>query len=372
MSTAEQGMTYKDAGVDYDAMDPAKRDAQRMAAMTAENAKRMGIEPLEWTRGESVYLFRDGSNTYGHLEEGLGNKNVPAGAMRQATTLDQYLWNISQCAVGMIVNDGATLAVSPISCAMHLAAGHSDWFKDEKRYQALFYGWKRACDMAGCIWGAGEMPTLKYNVMKDGTVISGSMVGKVLYRHLDPKSIRDGDAIAFLTSSGIHANGVSLAIEIASKLPKGYLTEMDSGRSFGDALLEPTHIYCRFVEDCMAAGIDLHYGVNITGHGWLKLMRAKRNFAYIIETMPELPEVLAFMQQHGPVTDREAFKTLNMGAGFALYLPQDEVAKLADVAKEGKYPFKVVNAGFIEASDKKKVIIEPKGIEYGAEELNIR
>ena len=68
-------------------------------------------------------------------------------------------------------------------------------------------------------------------------------------------------------------------------------------------------------------GVDIHYAVNITGHGWRKLMRAPAPFAYVIDRLPAPHPVFEFIQAHGDIDDAEAFGNFNMGAGFAIYVP---------------------------------------------------
>ncbi len=366
-------MTYAGTGVDYGAMDPFKLAAQRLAVLTAANADRLGITALEETRGESVYLFKDNGRIYGHVEEGLGTKNLVADAMYKLTEVAQYYSDISQDAVAMIVNDMVTLGIQPLACAMHLAVGDSGWFKDERRSECLLYGWKNACDMAGCLWSVGETPTLKGVVVPGTFVLSGSAIGrrKFLQRlAIGPSAVRKGDSIVFLGSSGIHANGLTLAREIAEKLPNGYLTQVEGASNYGDELLKPTHIYAKFVEMCIDQGINIHYAVNITGHGWRKLMRAPHPFAYVIEAVPEVQPIFKFIQNHGPVSDEEAYGNLNMGAGFALYVQGKDVQEIIKLGK--LFDFKVMYAGHIDESPEKKVIIKPKGIEYLGSTLSVR
>lgn len=371
-------MTYAGtSGVDYSVMDPQKRHAMEAASMTAHNADRLGITTLEWTRGESAYLYVDTNGvTRGTVIEGLGTKNLVADAYSKLTTLEMYYQDISQDAVAMCVNDLATLGVSPVICKMHLAAGSAEWFKNEKRWQALAYGWKMACDLAGCVYGPGETPTLRDIIHPDTFEISGAAEGVAKYRVLNPESIKSGDAIVFLTSSGIHANGVTLARDIAKKLPGGYLTPLDNGQPFGNALLQPTYIYCGFVEECLKVGIDLHYGVHITGHGWRKLMRAPQEFTYVVEKVPEPPPVFGFMQKHGPVDDKEAYGNWNMGAGFALYMPYSEIVKVVRLARKRKngrkHPFSAMYAGCIKRGERKVIIKPKKDMTFSAETLNLR
>jgi len=159
---------------------------------------------------------------------------------------------------------------------------------------------------------------------------------------------------------------LTLAREIAAKLSDGYMTKLSDGRAYGEALLDPTRIYVSVVEDCQNHGVDIHYAVNVTGHGWRKFMRATQPFAYVVDTLPEQLPIFDFIQEHGPVDDKEAYGTFNMGAGFALYVPEADVDKVLEVEKDA------IIAGHIEKSDTKKVVIKPKGLEYLGSTLGVR
>ncbi|MEK7638749.1 MAG: AIR synthase related protein [Patescibacteria group bacterium] len=369
-------MTYAGAGVNYDALDPFKRMAQLAARETAGNINRLNdgeFREFEPSRGESAYLIEAAKSYLAHVEEGLGTKNLVADSMYTLTG-KSYYDQIAQCTVAMIVNDLVTLGALPLSVAMHLAVGTSDWFNDEKRTDDLISGWKNACNLARCTWGGGETPTLKGVVVPEAVVLSGSAIGIVKPKErLIKGNIQPGDLIILVGSSGIHANGLTLARKIAEKLPKGYLTKLSDGRSYGEALLDPTHIYVGLVEDCLNAGVDIHYAVNITGHGWRKLMRATQPFTYVIDTLPTQLPIFDFLQQHGPIDDTEAYGNLNMGAGFALYVPEADFRKVWNVAYSYPTPraFELLLAGHIE-NGAKKVVIRPKGIEYASETLAVR
>lgn len=365
-------MTYAGTGVNYDAMDPFKRMAQLAARETAGNIARLNggeFREFEPSRGESAYLIEAAQSYFAHVEEGLGTKNLVADAM-YVLTGKSYYDHVAQCTVAMIVNDLVTLGALPLSVAMHLAVGTSDWFNDEKRTGDLITGWKNACNLARCTWGGGETPTLKGVVVPEAVVLSGSAIGIVKPKErLIIGKIAHGDVIVIVESSGIHANGLTLARKIADKLPDGYLTKLSDGRSYGEALLDPTHIYVGLVEDCLDAGVDIHYAVNVTGHGWRKLMRATQSFTYMIDTLPTQLPIFCFIQEYGPVDDQEAYGNLNMGAGFALYVKEADVEKVLTAATQ--LGLKALAAGHIENGDK-KVVVSPKGLEYAGETLAVR
>lgn len=382
-------MTYAGTGVDYDVMDPFKLMAQKAGRETAGNIARLNngeFREAGWSRGESVYLIEAAKSYFAHVEEGLGTKNLVADAM-YSQGRKSYYDQIAQDTVAMIVNDMITLGALPLSIAMHLAVGSSDWFNDTERSIDLVWGWKHACDLAGCVWGGGETPTLKDVILPNACVLAGSAMGLVKPKeHLIKGNIQDGDAIVLVESSGIHANGLTLARRIAEKLPDGYLARIGTddfpecdgfGRTYGGTLLDPTFIYVRLMEECLNRGIEIHYAVNITGHGWRKLMRANAPFGYVIEQMPKCPPIFSFIQRHGPVDDREAYANLNMGAGFAFYVPERDAEKVIEannaIAPAACIPHpRAIVAGHIERSDAKRVVIKPKGIEYSTESLAVR
>lgn len=366
-------LTYEGSGVSYADMDPFKIACQKRASLTAKNAERLGIESIEWTRGESAYLFESNGTypVFSHVEEGLGTKNLIADVMQKITG-KSYYDHMAKDTVAMIVNDMITLNSLPVSIAMHLAVGDSGWFKNEQRVKDLINGWGDACDEAGCIWAGGETPTLKGIIYPEASLLSGSAVGiRRIHsgaKFPDSNSIRNGDAIVFLESSGIHANYLTAARKLADKLPKGYETLLSDGRMYGEALLDPTHIYVKFIEECIKRDIWIHYAINITGHGWRKLMRAPKSFSYIIDELPTERPIFKFIQENGPVTDEEAYGNMNLGAGFAIIVSPSDLGKISSI----KTDFRKYTAGYVENSSIKRVVIEPKNLEFKAETLAVR
>lgn len=364
---SENTLTYASTGVNYDAMDPLKRLAQRAAASTV---KKSGINEVPLSRGESAYVWEEKSSFRASVIEGLGTKNRVADAVRKFTKKSHYD-AIAQDTVAMIVNDLIVVGAAPQVVNAYFAVGTSEWFSDAERSRDLVEGWVQACKLAGAVWGGGETPTLKTIIEPDTIDLAGSAVGII-----SPKKrltlgskLRAGDAIILLESSGIHSNGLTLARAIADKVPKGYAAKLSDGSTYGETLLTPTHIYARLVGELFAAGVDLHYMVNITGHGWRKLMRASQPFTYRITEIPEPQPVFEFIQKHSGNDDTEMYGNFNMGAGFAIYIPQKNVMTAQKVAK--KCGFKSWNAGVVEKGPK-QVVIEPKQIVFAGESLGVR
>ena len=114
----------------------------------------------------------------------------------------------------------------------------------------------------------------------------------------------------------------------------------------------------------------MHYAANVTGHGWRKLLRHPGSFGYRIARVPPVPAVLRFIQRHAQHDDREAYSTLNMGAGFALFVAADDAERAVAAARAQGIDAWV--AGRVEASPTKRLLIEPLGLEFGHEALQLR
>jgi phosphoribosylformylglycinamidine cyclo-ligase len=366
-------LSYRGSGVDYGAIDPLKVAAQRAAAATAPSLDVHGFSEVQASRGESAYVVDVGPFYLASIVECLGSKALVADAMEKLTGKTAYA-AIAQDTIAMAVNDIITVGATPLVVQAYWAAGGSDWFADTVRSSALLEGWKRACDFCGIAWGGGETPALA-GIVESGRIdLAAACTGIV-----SPKnrlSVGDhlavGDAIVLLASSGIHANGLSLARQLAERLPRGYLTPLGASAvpiSFGEALLEPTILYPPITEAVFKAGVRPHYAANITGHGWRKLMRHRADFVYRLHTLPDVPPVLKFIQTEAKMSDRDAYGTFNMGAGFALFVAAEDAQRTAAAARKAGVDAWV--AGTVEAGDK-KLVIEPLGIEYEGDELGLR
>jgi len=367
-------LTYEQAGVNYDQVDPIKLLAQQSARATAAQLARHGLGEIAASRGESAYVLDAGPFYLASIVECLGTKILVADAVYRETGKSFYA-AIAQDTIAMAVNDLITVGATPLIVQAYWAAGGSDWFSDRQRAADLIAGWKAACETCGVSWGGGETPALA-GVVEGGTIdLGASCVGLV-----QPKSrlslgdkLGAGDSIVLLASSGIHANGVSLARKLAERLPAGYQTDIaahgKAGEPFGEAILAPTVLYAPVTEALAKAGVDVHYCVNVTGHGWRKLLRHTSELTYRIDTVPPVPPVLAFMQREAKLDDSEAYGTLNMGAGFAFFVRPEQAEQTVAIAKQCGIEAWV--AGRVEAGPK-QAIIEPIGVTYGADDLKLR
>jgi phosphoribosylformylglycinamidine cyclo-ligase len=365
------GLTYEQSGVNYDKIDPLKVAAQRAAAGTATQLAQHGFSEVAASRGESAYVVDVGPFYLASIVECLGTKALIADEMTRLTG-EQHYASIAQDTIAMAVNDLITVGATPLVVQAYWAAGGSDWFDDERRSRALLEGWQRACEACGVAWGGGETPALA-GVVEAGRIdLAASCTGIV-----QPKqrltlgdALAPGDAIVLLASSGIHANGVSLARKLAARLPQGFLTPVDqSGTTLGAALLAPTTLYAGVSQALWHAGIVPHYCVNITGHGWRKLLRHAKALTYRIAKVPPVPPVLAYIASEAGHDAREAYSTLNMGAGFAFFVAPEDAVRAVEVARAQGIDAWV--AGQVEAG-RKELVIEPLGLRFGDDDLQLR
>jgi phosphoribosylformylglycinamidine cyclo-ligase len=364
-------LSYEQSGVNYDALDAFKRACQKAAATTASCLGQHGLAEPARIRGESAYLIETPEEYLAHVEEGLGTKNLIADAML-ALTDKSYYRNIGIDTVATIVNDLITTGAMVLSVAMHAAVGDGAWFNDSRRATDLAAGFAEACRASGAVWGGGETPALKGIVDPETIVLAGSALGRIRPKNLRiTGEIREGDAIILLSSHGVQTNGLTLCRRIADQLPQGYLTRIDDGRTYGEALLDPSAIYVSFVRAAQQQNLKLNYVSHITGHGWRKLMRLDEPFVYRMAYVPEPHAVFRFMQKAGPVDQREMYATFNMGAGFAAYVNAADADKCVRLAREAGH--QAWHAGTVlKQGSRKAVEIVPLGITFEGDTLKVR
>lgn len=363
-------LDYSSSGVNYKVMDPIKKGAQAAGKLTAQNMLKFGAKEVEESRGESAYVWEEGDSYKAFVIEGLGTKNLVADEMEKITGKTYYS-QIAQDTVAAIVNDIVTVGAAPVVINAYFGSGGPEWFANTNRSKALIEGWAKACNLAGVTWGGGETPGLKGIINPNTIDLAGACIGiiKPKNRLTLGDKLQSGDAILLIEASGIHANGLSLARAVAEKLPEGYATKLSDNTIYGETLLIPTYIYASLIKVLFEEGIDIHYMVNITGHGWRKLMRASRDFTYQVTQLPPIPPLFNFIQEHSGNTDEEMYANFNMGAGFAIYLPLNQLERAQEILKQ--QGFQSWNAGTIKDGPK-RVIIQQKNIVFKAETLGVR
>ena len=369
MTAERRPDAYREAGVDYGTLDAAKRRALAAALATSAYPRRRGAAVDDASRGEPATVLALGALRLGFVLECLGTKSMIARAYEEATGEDRFA-AIGYDTVAAAVNDCVCVGALPVVVNAYFATGAAGWY-DGSRHASLIEGFARACEDAGAAWGGGESPTLSGLVADAEIDLAASAVG-IVPEGVEPlvgRAVGPGDEIVLVASSGLHANGASLARRVAGDLPGGLSHRLDSGETFGEALLRPSALYVRLVERLLEGSVGLHYASHVTGHGLRKLMRADRDLTYRVHRLPEVPEVLAFLAARAGLAPREAYGTLNMGVGFALYVAAGAGEAAAAAARELGHG--AVVAGVVEEGPR-RVVLEPIGAEYATGELELR
>jgi phosphoribosylformylglycinamidine cyclo-ligase len=363
---------YAAAGVDYGAMDPGKVRAQRSAAATARWLSARGASEVEESRGESAYVIELPDRYLSMVTEALGTKNLVADAVRPITGRTFYD-HIARDTVATILNDLCSVGGSPLAITAYWGSGSSSWFEDQQRMADLTDGWAAACNEARCAWGGGETQALTGMIEPSTLVLGGSAVGNVGRDQLLVGSkLQPGDVMLGARSTGIHANGLSLARKLAGDQAKGYETLVPGdpkGRGLGEVLLDPSPLYGPVVEALQQASIQLHYAAHVTGHGWRKLMRAPSALSYVVETIPEVPPVLRLLRELAKMDDAEAYGTFNMGLGYVYFVAPSDADRALEVAKNAGID--LLRLGYVEHGPK-RVQIKPLGVVFDDTSLQIR
>lgn len=366
---SERGVSYSEAGVDYDVLDAAKRLAMSGALSTSPLLLARGGRALDASRGEPAFVFELGGRSLAFVVEGLGTKSMIARHVLEELGSDRF-GDVAYDTVAAILNDLCCVGAVPLVVNAYFATGESEWYGRGGRAASLVEGWRRACEDAGCTWGGGESPSLPGLLSGPEIELAGAAVGAVPEgrRPILGEDLRAEDEIVLVASSGLHANGASLARLLAGRLPEGYATPIPGGRTFGEALLDPSALYCGLVADLLDADLPVSYLSHVTGHGLLKLMRPPQELTYRIAELPPVPPVLAFMAEQAGLDAAAAHSTFNMGSGFAVYCRAGAGEAVAAAARSRGHLALV--AGAVEEGPR-SVILEPVGVTYSSDRLEL-
>ena len=355
---------YAQAGVDYTKIEPFKEMMQEVGKRTLSFPNRRGVYINE--EAGNVFEYRGSHKPlWCTVQEGLGNKNWIAEWMHQETGDPRYFDGIGIDTVMMAVVDVLRRGALPVAYTDEVAAGDSNWFKDEARSRAIAESFYQACEICGMALLGGESPALRYLIkaeppVKSAPSLSGNTIGIIAPRErlITGQKLGLGDRIIGVTSSGLHANGISLVIKRALVLPEQFFTKLPNGKTLGEEALIPTRSYVKLMEDLLDSYVIIHAIVPGTGDGVGKIAFDKRPFTYRIKKWVEVPLLFSFMRELG-VTLEDCLKTFNWGIGFYIFVPESEVERTLEIGKAAGY--ELFELGQIEEGER-CVIFEPEGI----------
>jgi phosphoribosylformylglycinamidine cyclo-ligase len=330
------GNEQNDRGVHYsqlvqytEALDPFAKRALQLFAPTVENCRSAGVKLLEQSLGETAQVFEiDDSPFYLAVNvETLGTKVDVAVEMakRDFANRGKYFSGVGQCTANMSLNDLVGVGARPFSYSLLVCIGDNEFVKDEVIRDALLRGYLKAANDAGAVIPGGETATVRGIVVAGEADLSGGSVGIISPRERFCHSgrVELGDSLFGVVVNTPMANGYTAIRRIGASLPHGYFTELPSGRTFGEAVLESTPGFAPIVTELNKVGVPVHYYQPITGHGFKKIARSKRDLTYQVDSLPEMPEVFQFIQNHARISTKEMLETYNCGVGFVIYAPSE-------------------------------------------------
>ncbi len=297
--------TYAEAGVSQD------EKAAHIAALVSGLTYRRRGRGRPLTRiGHFTGLVDFGKYALSLCTDGVGTKLIVASDMRKWDTVG------IDC-VAMNVNDMVCIGAEPLAFVDYFAIESYD----REVARQIGIGLNRGARMANVSIIGGEVALLPEIVRNYD--LAGTCFGIVDKRKvIDGRSIRPGDVIIGLPSTGIHSNGLTLARRL---LQEAALTVFDpvgaSSERWGPTLLEPTAIYVRPVLRALKAA-TVHGMAHITGGGLRNLVRLKAGVEFRIAEPLEPPRVFRELQALGGIEDAEMYQTFNMGMGFAIVAPE--------------------------------------------------
>ena len=353
MCSNKVGVTYRDAGVDIDAGNKAvelMKDAVQRTYTPGVVGDIGGFGGLYSLAGHSMSDPMLVSGT-----DGVGTK------LRLAIMMDKHD-TIGQDCVAMSVNDILVQGATPLFFLDYVAVGKLD----PVQVADIVRGVAGACEESGCALLGGETAEMA-GFYGDGDYdVAGFAVGIVdRPKLITGESIKTGDVILGLPSSGVHSNGFSLVRKIVFELQGLGIDDVvpEFGKTVGEELLTPTLLYPKAVLPLIQKE-QVKGMAHITGGGFyenIPRVLPKGVCARVdVNAWPRLP-VFSKLQEWGNVAWPEMYRTFNMGIGMILIVSADDAAAVkADLEARGEAVYEIgrIEDGYT------PVILE--GREFGA------
>lgn len=259
--------------------------------------------------------------------DGVGTKILIA---QQAGKFGQ----IGQDLVAMSVNDMLVQGAEPLFFLDYIAI-HKLW---PRQVAEMVESIAAGCRLAGCALIGGETAEMPDIYGKNEYDLAGFAVGVVERdRLITGKSVRKGDIVLGLASSGLHSNGYTLARHICFKQHKWKLSARFAelgNKPLGEILLTPTRIYVKSVLNILnryKTPLPVRAMAHITGGGLvgnIPRVLPKNCNAELNPAAWQTPPIFKFLQQKGPVTESEMYRVFNMGIGFVLIVDPKYAGKI--------------------------------------------
>ena len=322
-------MDYKKAGVDieagYKSVELMKKYVQ--GTMRPEVLTNLG----GFSGAFSLKKFMTMENpTLVSGTDGVGTK------LKVAFLMDKHDTVGIDC-VAMCVNDIACAGGEPLFFLDYIACGKNY----PEKIAAIVSGVAEGCVQSDCALIGGETAEHPGLMPEDEYDLAGFAVGVVDKKDLiTGASIKAGDALIGIASTGVHSNGFSLVRKVFPMEREVLDTYHDAlGKTLGEALLAPTRIYVKALRSVKEAGVRIKGCSHITGGGFyenIPRMLPDGVKAVVKKDSYKIPEIFRMLAKEGSIEEQMMYNTFNMGIGMVLAVdPADVDATLAALAKTG-------------------------------------
>ena len=236
--------------------------------------------------------------------------------------------------VAMCVNDIICCGAKPLFFLDYIACGKNF----PEKIASIVSGIAEGCVQAGCQLVGGETAEMPGFYSVDEYDLAGFSVGAVdKAKVLDKKTMRAGDVVIGMASSGVHSNGFSLVRKIF-KMDKETLNTYheELGKTLGEALLAPTRIYVKALKNVKEAGVRVKACSHITGGGFYEnvpRMLPEGKHAVIKKDSYEVPAIFKMMEREGNVEEHMMYNTYNMGIGMIVAVDPADVEKTMEAMR---------------------------------------
>ena len=328
----KKALRYRDAGVDIDEADRAVASIKKFARSTFTPGVLTDIGSF----GAMFQLAKFRKPVLVSSADGVGTKLKIAFLTGRHDTVGEDL--VNHC-----VNDIAVQGAQPLFFLDYFAVGKLD----AKVAAAVVSGIARGCRANGCALIGGETAEMPGMYQAGEYDLAGFIVGAAERGELlTGASIRAGDALIGLPSTGLHTNGYSLArkllFEVAGYGPNTLLPNV--GATVGDALLAPHRSYLKPLRALMAAKL-LKGAAHITGGGITdntpRMLPPGLAAAIDIGSWA-VPPLFEELKRIGNIPEDDYRRTFNLGIGMIFTVPA-KGAVLAEAAlkKLGERPVRI-------------------------------
>jgi len=328
---SDKGLTYKDAGVDIDAgealverIGPAARATRRRGA-DADLGGFGGLFDLK------AAGFKDPILVAG--TDGVGTKLKLAIDTHRFEGLGQDL-------VAMCVNDIVVQGAEPLFFLDYYATGKLD----VESAAIVVEGIAHACKESGCALIGGETAEMPGLYARGDFDLAGFAVGAVERDGILPKTatMKAGDVLIGVASSGVHSNGFSLVRKVVEK--SGLTLEAPApfaaGKSLGEALLVPTRLYVRSCLEAIQTG-GVKGLAHITGGGITdnlpRCLPDGLDAEVDLAAISVLP-VFQWLAKEAGIVESEMLRTFNCGIGMVAVSDEKNAGHVIDAFQEAGQP----------------------------------